>query len=108
MKNLKKFNLLDVLNDEILIKKKTILGICLGCHLFFDSSEESAGTRGFGWIKGKVKKFKVSKNLPTTHIGWNEVKFTNSPLNQNLQKNLLMYFNHSYYPLFNENVKKIA
>lgn len=108
MKNLKKFNLLDILNDEILIKKKPILGICLGCQLFFESSEESVGARGLGWIKGKVKKLKVSKNLPKIHIGWNKVKFTNSPLSQNLQNNSLMYFNHSYYPTFNENVKKIA
>ena len=109
MKNLQDSNLIDVLNEEVLIKKKLILGICLGCHLFFDSSEESEGTPGLGWVQGKVKKFKSSKILPVTHVGWNKVEYTDNLLFKNFSNDSLMYFNHSFYPSFKKkNTKEIA
>ena len=108
MNNLVKFNLIDVLNEEVLIKKKPILGICLGCQLLLNSSEEGKNTRGLGWIDGEVKKFQNKNKFPVTHVGWNEVKTTKDPIFKNMPKKILMYFNHSYFPDIKDEKLKIG
>jgi imidazoleglycerol phosphate synthase glutamine amidotransferase subunit HisH len=40
MENLRKLNLIDALNEAVLVKKKPILGICLGMQLMANSSGE--------------------------------------------------------------------
>ena len=40
MNNLIKYNLVDILNNQVIQNKKPILGICLGMQLFCKSSEE--------------------------------------------------------------------
>ena len=98
MKNLKDLNLIEVLNDQVLIKKKPILGICLGCQLLLNSSEEGGDVKGLGWIEGKVKKFTMNKKFPKTHVGWNQVEFKRNLFFKSMPSKFLMYFNHSYYP----------
>tara|TARA_Y100000590_G_scaffold111785_1_gene127477 strand:+ start:210 stop:833 length:624 start_codon:yes stop_codon:yes gene_type:complete len=74
-----------------------ILGVCLGMHLFFDSSEES-DSEGLKLINGSVKKIQTSKNFPIPHIGWNQIKFINeNKLFDNIHDNQNFYFVHSYY-----------
>ena len=48
--------MLDGLNEVVLNKQKPILGICVGMQLFSNFGEEDGGSKGFGWIKGDVKK----------------------------------------------------
>ena len=88
----------DAINEFVLIKKKPIFGICVGMQLFSDQGFEEEVTKGFGWIKGSVKKIKLNnKDSKLPHIGWNEVNI--------LEKNGLFsgikdlshfYFLHSY------------
>ena len=73
IQELKKFDLIDLIKDKVLVKKTPILGICLGMQLFADFGYEKEKTNGLGFIKGSVKKIKTELKLP--HIGWNEVKF---------------------------------
>ena len=50
-----------------------ILGICLGMHLFTNSSEEGQKS-GLCWVDGKAVSFDdrlVSGDLRVPHIGWN-------------------------------------
>ena len=115
MNNLSKFHLIDTLNEEVLVKKKSILGICLGCQLLLHSSEEGVDlnnkekkVKGLGWIDGEVKLFARKKNFPVTHVGWNEVSFSNDPIFNNMPKKALMYFNHSYYPKIKNNSDTIG
>ena len=43
-------------------------------QLFSDQGFEEEITKGFGWIKGSVKKIKLNnKDLKLPHMGWNEV-----------------------------------
>ena len=79
-------------------KKKPILGICLGMQFFADLSDEDKTNKGFGWIPGKVIKFKSSDTLQVPHIGYNSVvpKFEHK-IFSNLDKNSDFYFIHSYY-----------
>ena len=73
MEKIKKKIPLNVLEDEIINKKKPFLGICVGMQVLFNSSEEFGNFEGLGWLKGKVKKIKA-KILP--HVGWNEIEIT--------------------------------
>ena len=47
--------LVDELN-EFAIKKKPLLGICVGLQMFADVGYEETETKGLGWISGKVSK----------------------------------------------------
>ena len=97
MENLRKSNLIDVLSEEVLIKKKPILGICLGMQLLLDSSEEG-NTKGLGWIDGYSRKFVFETNdLKIPHMGWNyiDIKKNNDIINH--LANSKFYFVHSYF-----------
>jgi glutamine amidotransferase len=77
------------------------LGICLGMHLLFSSSEESPKVKGLGIFKGKVDKFRAGKELKVPHMGWNQLKIKDDrcPLFKDLAQDGFVYFCHSYYPL---------
>jgi len=99
MKNLIDLNLIEVLREQVLERKKPFLGICLGMQLLADEGYESGLTKGLGYIKGKVKKFDLKdKNLRIPHVGWNEVYFKkNCILFKDLNKSEVFYFVHSYH-----------
>ena len=92
---LKSQNYFECLENEILIKKKKIIGICVGMQIFLNRSEEG-DLPGLGWVNGEVKKFS-SQNLRIPHIGWNTL---NIKKKSELFKNINdpeFYFLHSYY-----------
>jgi imidazole glycerol-phosphate synthase subunit HisH len=96
MENLKGFDLLDVLREEI-NKGKPYLGICLGLQMLFESSEESPGVEGLGFVKGRVKRFKNDVKVP--HMGWNQVEQAkSSQIFKGISQGEHFYFVHSYYP----------
>ncbi|MDQ7031500.1 MAG: imidazole glycerol phosphate synthase subunit HisH [Desulfonauticus sp.] len=86
-------------------KKKSIpiLGICLGCQVILDFSEEG-NTKTLGLIKGKCKKFSLDLkengipiNIP--HMGWNQVQLHKECLLfEHIDSASEFYFVHSYYP----------
>lgn len=76
MFNLEKYNLIEILNEEILIKKKKFLGICLGFQLMCKTSEEFCINKGLGWLDLSATKIK-NKKLRLPHVGWNIVKIKN-------------------------------
>ena len=66
--------MIDELTSAVLEKRKPILGICVGMQLFSSFGEEDGGSKGFDWIKGKVKKINLTdKNLKLPHMGWNNI-----------------------------------
>ena len=88
----------DSLNDFVLIKKKPLLGICVGMQMFADVGYEEIKTNGLAWIKGKVSKIdNQNGQYKLPHIGWNEVSIKKeSNLFKNINDNSHMYFVHSY------------
>ena len=53
MQNLKKLNLVDEIMEVGLVKKRKILGICLGMQLLGSSSTEDGYTEGLKFVKNK-------------------------------------------------------
>ena len=64
-------------------------------QIMFNQSEEGI-EKGFGWITGKVKKFKID-NLILPHMGWNELKNLKNDYLFNDIKEYSFYFLHSYF-----------
>lgn len=77
---------------------KPFLGICLGLQLLFDESEESAGVKGLGILKGKIRRFPSDMGLKIPHIGWNSLNIKqNDAIFKGVPENSYVYFVHSYY-----------
>lgn len=87
----------DILENEVLVKGKPFLGICLGMQVLADEGNEFGNHKGFGWIGGSIDLLKV-KDLSIPHIGWNEVNIYNSnnKLLNGLNEINDFYFVHSY------------
>lgn len=99
MSNIKSLNLLDTLNEAVLVKKKPILGICLGMQLLAKKSEEG-NAEGLGWIDAEVIKFDVSDTLKykIPQMGWNQIHIKkNSRLMKDIPELSEFYFVHSYH-----------
>lgn len=100
MKYLKESGLVNLLNDQVLEKKKKVLGICVGMQILGESSDEGI-LPGLAWIRGKIRKIDVSRftsgpRLP--HMGWNSVTLTQpSKLFDGVDLERGFYFLHSYY-----------
>ena len=97
MENLRNLNLIKILDEEILEKKKKVLGICLGFQLMAKRGYEHGNYEGLGWIDCEVVKINSNK-LRLPHIGWNNVKINQKEekLLDGMKNDLLFYFNHSY------------
>jgi glutamine amidotransferase len=99
VRNIKSRNLWNAM-QEWLGSGKPFLGICVGYQLLFDSSEEDANEKGFGFFRGKVRRFS-SPGIKIPQIGWNSLALTQpqDPLWRGLPENPYVYFVHSYYPV---------
>jgi glutamine amidotransferase len=108
MENLKKSGLERMLIEEVLGKRKPVLGICLGMQLMTDWSEEGDAA-GLGWVAGRTQKFRFEKEmgLKVPHIGWNTVELTQpeSALFGGYSHEAF-YFVHSYF-ITCDNVQEI-
>jgi len=72
-----------------------ILGICVGFQLLYQSSEESPGARGLGFLEGAISRIPGGEPLP--QIQWNRLDVTmDSRLLSTSRAPLWMYFVHSY------------
>jgi glutamine amidotransferase len=90
--------LIEELSNMVLNQNKNILGICVGMQLFADYGDEDGGSKGFGWIKGEVKKIKLNNpSLKLPHMGWNTIAVQKkSKLFEGIQNESHFYFVHSY------------
>ncbi len=96
MKHLHEMNLYDVIKEEVLIKQKPILGICLGMQALFEDSYEMEYTKGFGFLKGSITLME-DPNVKIPHIGWNLLE-KNQACNvyEKMNENPFVYYVHSY------------
>ena len=104
MKNIQELDLLDALSEVAIIKKKPVLGICLGMQLMAKDSEEG-NTEGLGWLDANVRKMQVDDTLKfkIPHTGWNKItQSKKSHLMKGIPESSEFYFVHSYYLKPNE------
>ena len=73
MEKINKILPIDIIEDQIFIEKKSIMGICVGMQIMCSYGYEFNKTKGLNWFKNEVKKIS-SENLPLPHIGWNGIK----------------------------------
>ncbi|MBP6924073.1 MAG: imidazole glycerol phosphate synthase subunit HisH [Candidatus Pacebacteria bacterium] len=99
MNGLKQSGLTDVITEEVLTKKKKILGICLGMQLFATTGFENGEYKGLGFIQGSVIKIDDTReNLRLPHIGWNDVTIVNDLcIGRGFENPPIFYFVHSYH-----------
>ncbi|WP_319562166.1 imidazole glycerol phosphate synthase subunit HisH [Marispirochaeta sp.] len=75
-----------------------MFGICIGCQVLLDHSEEG-DTTCLGIVPGTVKLFKGGPGLKIPHMGWNSVKQNREhPIFDGVPDGASFYFVHSYYP----------
>jgi imidazole glycerol-phosphate synthase subunit HisH len=98
MKNLRRLNLIQVLNERVLVARTPILGICLGMQLMGKSSAEGV-LDGLSWVNAVSLRFEPGPlSLKVPHMGWNEaVVVRDAPLTQGLPHGSRFYFVHSYF-----------
>jgi glutamine amidotransferase len=102
MKYIKRNKIDKIIYEFAKLKKKKIIGICLGMQLLFDKSYEFQVYKGLSLIKGEVHNLKnvinSNKRSIIPNIGWHEIKTTK--LNDKFYKIInkkKFYFIHSFY-----------
>lgn len=100
MDNLRKRDLIQVLNKKVLEEKTPVLGICLGMQLFSKWSEEG-NAAGLGWLDAETRRFKfddVRENMRVPHVGWNMiVPQKQHRLLASVSADQRFYFTHSFH-----------
>lgn len=88
---------------DAVARKQPVLGICLGCQILLEHSEEN-DTRTLGLVKGRCRKFADDLRqadgtpAPVPHMGWNTVSCVRgNELFRGIDASAQFYFVHSYY-----------
>lgn len=98
MMNFTKNGLCDCVREEVQVRGKPILGICVGMQILADFSEENGYHYGLGWIPGCVKKLNLPEHISVPHVGWNNLNIhRNYNLFSENSGSPHFYFDHSYY-----------
>lgn len=85
-----------ILEEIVMVKRKPLLGICLGMQLMGLSSTEDGNTKGLSFVRGEVTRFNDS-TVKVPHVGFNQVKtIAGSRLFSGLPESPDFYFTHSY------------
>jgi imidazole glycerol-phosphate synthase subunit HisH len=84
----------------------SLLGICVGHQLLFESSDEIEPARGLAFVPARVSRFEVG--LPVPQIGWNRVQHNGDPLFDGILSGTPFYFVHSYRAAAVPDVLEIA
>jgi glutamine amidotransferase len=97
MKMLNNSGLRAALDEFALVRKRPILGICLGAQILGQSSEEGHSA-GLGWLNMTCQKFPSTLEVRVPHMGWASVEICrNSPLFRYVSADARFYFVHSYH-----------
>lgn len=98
MCNITRLGVADVLREQVMVKKKPLLGICLGMQLLAEDSQENGLHKGLGWLSGHVVKLLPTKEFRIPHVGWNNLHIRRRDLLfSQLPSDPNFYFDHSYH-----------
>lgn len=99
IKQLKAAPFFEVMMKKVIEEKTPLLGICVGCQMLFERSEEG-NVPGLGLIEGEVIRFRTERmasELKVPHMAWTDVTvMNNNPLYEGIDEPRF-YFVHSYH-----------
>lgn len=99
LRRLRELGLQDALAEHALVRRRPILGICVGMQIMTRGSEEG-DAEGLGWIDAECRRFRppAESKLRVPHMGWNRVEIEpNADLYREFGTEAKYYFVHSYY-----------
>ena len=99
MRQLRNAPFYHLLDEKVLKERVPILGVCVGCQMLMEKSEEGKES-GLGWIQGEVVKFNSAKlpaNYKVPHMGWSDITPKNNCALYDGIKEPRFYFVHSYH-----------
>jgi len=97
MENLRSRGLVDFLRDYQK-KGRWILGVCIGCQIILDRSDEAPGVECLGLIPGTCHRLPGGPGIKVPHMGWNNcVPQYDHFLFKGVPKDASFYYVHSYY-----------
>lgn len=100
MKHLQERNLVDMLHEQVMVRQKPILGICLGMHLMAKTSSELGVHAGLGWLNADVVQIPSGERIKVPHVGWSDIRIVKDDvLFKGFQPSTHFYFDHSYHLL---------
>ncbi len=87
-----------ILHEAVLVREKSILGICVGMQLMATTSKENGLHAGLDWIPGHVERLKLPSGYAVPHAGWNNiVQHRDDILFERTSESPNFYFDHSYH-----------
>ena len=98
MANVTRLGVIEALAEEVLVRGKPYLGICLGMQFLAREGREHGVTGGLGWLGGIVRRIEPSDpRCKVPHMGWNDVVVA-APceLFRDLDERPVFYFLHGY------------
>ena len=95
-------DMLATLNEQVRVRGKWFLGVCVGMQMLFEVGHEHGVHKGLGWLSGDVVPLSSlipqPSSLKIPHMGWNELQIKQqSPLLAGIKTGDHAYFVHSYY-----------
>lgn len=98
IESLRRSGLVEVIENEVRVKRKPFLGICLGMQILATEGTEYGVHRGLNWIPGRVRRLNDDRAVKVPHVGWNEVLCAgDTTLFTALRERATFYFVHSYH-----------
>ena len=96
MSLLHKKKLVDSIIEYSTVKKKPIVGICIGMQIFFSSSEEG-NKKGLGLFPHKLQKLKKNDVYKVPNVGFRKIhNFNNKGIFKDIKEDQSLYFTNSF------------
>ncbi len=97
MERLESSGLAEAIGEAVTLRRRKILGICLGQQLMAEHGEEDGARTGLGLIGGRVTRLSREGGRKVPHVGFNQVHYTgDSRLFAGIASGADFYFVHSY------------
>lgn len=92
----------DAIRDWATVKRRPLLGVCLGMQLLAKESTEGGTVAGIGVIDARVERIRPDGGARVPHVGWNLVEKRRDSVLWNGNERATCYFVHSYALVFDD------